>query len=145
MARITDIPPNVSELAADLARHHPMRRGSLSERYVKCSKPGCGCASSAENRHGPYYSLTRGIDGQTKSRFLTAEQAAVVREQIQEGQVFRKLLEEYWMACEGWADACIETPKGAVDAEKKPSSPRRSTRRRSPLKSKTFGLTNMRP
>ncbi len=38
----------------------PMRRGALSERYVKCSKKGCACAESPDARHGPYYSLTRG-------------------------------------------------------------------------------------
>ena len=52
-----------------------MRRGSLSERYVKCSKPGCPCATDPQARHGPYVSLTRAVEGQTQSR-LDAEMVA---------------------------------------------------------------------
>ena len=66
-----------------------MRRGSLSERYVKCSKPGCACAERPAARHGPYYSLTRTVGGRTQSRFVPAEQADLVREQIAAGQQFR--------------------------------------------------------
>ncbi len=51
-----------------------MRRGSLSERTIKCSKPGCGCGHDPNARHGPYFSLTRAVEGKTRSRFLTAEQ-----------------------------------------------------------------------
>ncbi len=54
-----------------------MRRGSLSERTIKCSKPGCACAQDPKARHGPYYSLTHAIDGKTRSRFLTAEEAGM--------------------------------------------------------------------
>ena len=39
----------------------PMRRGSLSERYVKFSKPRCPCATDTNARHGPYFSLTRAV------------------------------------------------------------------------------------
>ena len=40
MSRRQEVPPRLRELAAQLAMPRPMRRGSLSERYVKCSKPG---------------------------------------------------------------------------------------------------------
>ena len=33
------VPAGVQKLATELAEPQPMRRGSLSERYVKCSKP----------------------------------------------------------------------------------------------------------
>ena len=34
------VPPEVQQLATQISEPKPMRRGSLSERYVKCSKPG---------------------------------------------------------------------------------------------------------
>lgn len=71
------------ELATDLADAKPMRRGSLSERTIKCGKPGCACAQDPKARHGPYYSLTQAVDGKTRSRFLTAEQAVVAAQQSQ--------------------------------------------------------------
>jgi hypothetical protein len=62
---------HLRKLAADLAEPKPMRRGSLSERTIKCSKPGCACAENPKACHGPYFSLTRAVDGKTRSRFLT--------------------------------------------------------------------------
>ena len=72
-----------------------MRRGSLSERYVKCGKPGCGCAEDPKARHGPYYSLTRAVGGQTRSRFLNPEEAQRAREQKERGQQFRRQVDRY--------------------------------------------------
>jgi hypothetical protein len=40
----TSVPPDVRQLATELADAEPMRRGSLSDRMVKCGKPGCACA-----------------------------------------------------------------------------------------------------
>ena len=136
MADLTDAPARVRAVAADLATPHPMRRGSLSERYVKCSKPGCACATQAEARHGPYYSLTWVRAGRTQSRFLSAEQAAVARRQVEAGRRFRQQVDAYWAACERWADAQLDAPAAASsEAAEKGGSPRPSTRR-SPRKSR---------
>src|SRR5437867_13043065 len=99
------VPPRVRQLAAELADPKPMRRGSLSERTIKCSKPSCACAQDPKARHGPYYSLTQAVGGKTRSRFLTAEQAEVVRQQIEAGREFRGHVAAFWEACEQWADA----------------------------------------
>ena len=53
------VPEEVSAVASQLAEPRPMRRGSVSERYVKCNKAGCACADRDDARHGPYYSITR--------------------------------------------------------------------------------------
>jgi len=79
-------PPRLGQLAAELGQLQPMRRGSVSERTMKCNKPGCRCGEDPRARHGPYYSLTRGVEGQTRSRYLSQEQAALAREQIDAGQ-----------------------------------------------------------
>jgi len=109
-----------------------MRRGSLSERYVKCSKPGCKCADAPEARHGPYYSLTRASHGKTHSRFLTAEQSELATEQIHAGREFRKQIDALWEACEQWANEELERgDTSAVKAAEKGGSKRASTRRSS--------------
>ena len=135
MPHTPESPPAVRTLAAQLATPTPLRRGSLSTRYVKCSKPGCRCAADPAARHGPYYSLTRGVGGQTRSRWLTAEQADVARGQVAAGQRFRAQVDTYWAACEAWADAQLDAPAVApAEAEKKgsarPSGRRRSARSR---------------
>jgi len=136
MADAAVVPARVRVLAAQVGDPTPMRRGSLSERYVKCSKPGCRCAERAEARHGPYYSLTRTVAGRTQSRFLPAAQAARIRQQIAAGQQFRRHVDAYWEACEHWADAELEAraamapggdqKKGSARPSR-PKSSRRST------------------
>jgi hypothetical protein len=110
-----------------------MRRGSLSERYVKCNKAGCACNQDADARHGPYYSWTRTVGGRTQSRWIAADQVEQVREQLAAGQQFRQQVEALWAACEQWAEAETEMTAAAEGVEKRGS--RRRSRRRSRPKS----------
>ena len=135
MADRIDVPVRVQQLAASLSKPKPMRRGSLSERLVKCSKPGCACARDPKARHGPYFSLTRAVAGKTQSRFLSTEQAETARRQIDAAQEFRNDVQAYRDACEQWADGLLERPaeaapeggeKGGFKRPSKPKSPRKS-------------------
>ncbi|HEX2712885.1 MAG TPA: DUF6788 family protein, partial [Candidatus Acidoferrales bacterium] len=72
-------------------------------------------------RHGPYFSLTRGVGGRTRSRFISATQAELVRHQVEAGQHFRRQVEALWEACEQWADAQLEGPAASEAAQKKGS------------------------
>jgi AraC-like DNA-binding protein len=113
-----------------------MRRGSVSERTMKCGQPGCPCQQDPKARHGPYYSLTRPVAGKTQSRYLNREQAELAKQQIEEGHKFRQQLEHYWAACEQWADAQLEgSQAAATEAAKKKGFPR-SSKAKSAKKSK---------
>ncbi len=128
-----DLPSSVREIASRLAAPKPMRRGSLSVRYVKCGKPGCPCAVDPEARHGPYTSVVRTVGGQTQSRRVPSEQTEVLRQQIVTGQHFRKEVEAYWEACEQWADSELDSNEAAPEAvAKKGASKKPSTRKSSP-------------
>jgi hypothetical protein len=130
------VPAVVRKLASELAEPKPMRRGSVSERSMKCGRQECRCQEDPEARHGPYYSLTRSEGGKTRSRYLSVEQAARAREQVGVGQRFRQQVEAYWEACERWADAELEAGEAAADeAAKKGASKRRSKPRSSPRSS----------
>ena len=118
------MPPSVRQLATELADAKPMRRGSLSERTIKCSKPGCACARDPKARHGPYYSLTQAVEGKTHSRFLTAEQADLVRQQIDVGRQFRGRVDALWEACEQWADSQLADASASSEEAKKKGSKR---------------------
>jgi len=107
-----------------------MRRGSLTERTVKCSRPGCPCKDRPEARHGPYFSLTRSVAGTTQTRLIAAAQADTVRRQIETGRQFRDATELYWVACERLADAEVERlAEPAADQREKGGSVRRFRRR----------------
>jgi Family of unknown function (DUF6788) len=139
MADAPDVPTRVRDLASQLATPTPMRRGSLTERYMKCHKAGCRCAADPGARHGPYYSLTRGVGGQTQSRWLTAAQAERARRQVAAGQQFRAQVDAYWAACEAWADAQLEAPAAPPAAGEKRGSPRPSRRRPSARSRRSSG------
>jgi Family of unknown function (DUF6788) len=137
MATSSDVPSSIRQLAHELAEPQPMRRGSLSERTIKCGKAGCACAADPDARHGPYYSLTRAVEGKTQSRFLSAEQAALAQQQIAAGREFRQNVDAYWEACEAWADAQLmrraassgkEDKKGGSQRNSRPTSSRKSRR-----------------
>ena len=129
----SSVPTRVRALAERLAQPQPMRRGSLSERYVKCSKAGCACSQDPQARHGPYYSLTRKVGGKTRSQWVPVDQTQRIREQIAAGREFREQVEALWAACEQWAqEEVAAAPAGEV--EKRGS--RRRWRRRSRPKSK---------
>lgn len=130
----SDAPARVQELAHQLAEPRPMRRGSVSIRYVKCNKAGCPCAERAEARHGPYVSVVRVVAGKTQSRWVGPDQVATLRLQVEAGQQFRKQVQAYWEACEQWADTALgaasqeAAKKGASKKPSRPKSRRRSRR-----------------
>jgi len=128
MAHNPRAPEVVHKLAVSLSQPKPMRRGSLSVRYLKCNKPGCGCANDAGARHGPYTSVVRTVGGRSQSRAVPVAQADVLRRQVEAGQQFRKQVEAYWEACEQWADAELQAPQATSnEAVKKGGSKKRST------------------
>ena len=135
---MSDQPPpaHLLQLVAELADAKPMRRGSLSERMVKCSKPGCPCDEDPDARHGPYFSLTRAVEGKTRSRYLTPEQAVLARRQIEAGHAFRAGLEKLWEGCEAWADSQLEVSPAVPSEEAEKGGFRRASKTRSQRKSR---------
>ena len=118
-----------ARLTTHLADPIPMRRGSLTERTVKCRRPGCPCQDRADARHGPYFSLTRAVGGKTQTRLIPPTQVETVRRQIEAGRQFRDATEWYWAACERLADAALARPGDlAAGAGEKGGSGRRSRR-----------------
>jgi hypothetical protein len=139
---MANTPPSkqLRQVAAELAEPKPMRRGSVSERTVKCSKPGCACAKDPKARHGPYFSLTHAVKGKTQSRFLTSEQAVLARQQIETGHAFRTKVEAFWQGCEDWADRELQAapPSSASTSsqEAEKGGFQRTSRRKSSGRSK---------
>src|SRR5206468_2752931 len=136
MAVSPEVPPRVRHLVTDLAQPQPMRRGSLSERTIKCGKAGCACADDPKARHGPYFSLTQAVGGKTQSRFLTAQRAAMAQQQIAAGRQFREQVNTYWEACEEWADAEMERVPSASPGEAQKKGSKRNSKATSSRKSK---------
>jgi len=112
-----------------------MRRGSVSQRSIKCGKAVCACHKDPKARHGPYHSLTQAVEGKTRSRFLTAEQARLAQQQIDAGREFRAQVGDYWEACEEWADGQL-AEVAASSGEAKKGGSKRTSKTKSSRKSK---------
>ena len=130
-----NIPAEVLREFSALGPPQPMRRGSLSERYMKCSRGGCACVDDPESRHGPYFSLTRGVGGRTQSRLIRSDQVGRVQQQVERAQRFREQIEDYWQACERWADAELEASEAVSQGAAEKKGSKRLSNRRSSRKS----------
>jgi uncharacterized protein DUF6788 len=67
--------------------------GSLVERYTTCNNPNCRC-SDPEQRHGPYWQLSWKQGGKTISKLLSAEDAALYRQWIDNRRRLEAAIEE---------------------------------------------------
>src|SRR5450755_1011777 len=121
MAASADVPPRVRQFASELAQPQPMRRGSVSERAIRCGKANCACADDPKARHGPYPSLT---------------QAVGARQQIAAGRRFRAQIDDYWEACEEWADTQLQLSPAAPSGDAKKRGSQRSSKATSSGRSK---------
>jgi hypothetical protein len=67
--------------------------GSLVERYTTCNNPNCRC-QDPDQRHGPYWQLSWKDGGKTVSKLLSAEDAALYREWIDNRRRLQAALEQ---------------------------------------------------
>src|SRR5437773_2617326 len=81
-----------SELKERLVELGDMRPGSLVERYRRCGKPACHCASRNATGHGPSWSLTRGVAGKTVTKIIPPTAVEQTRRQFDDYHAFRLLI-----------------------------------------------------
>ncbi len=68
--------------------------GSITERPMRCGRPGCACKADPPVLHGPYRQWSRKIEGKTVSRWLSAEQAERYEDWFSNAKRARHLLTE---------------------------------------------------
>src|SRR5260370_41003981 len=103
MTASSEVPPRIRQLVTELAQPQPMRRGSVSERSIKCGKPGCACNKDPKARHGPYYSLTQAVAGETPSRFPPGPTGPGGQRENAGRRKVRGTVDTFWGACKEWA------------------------------------------
>jgi hypothetical protein len=133
--------PTLSELEAErdrlyaqLSRVGDFRRGSVSENWRRCGKPGCACAQPGHRGHGPRMLWTRsGGQGKTVGRQLAAEEVEKVRAELARHAEFteisRKIVEVNERICEARPVAGLDAPS-VPEGEK--GGPAQRSRRRGP-------------
>ena len=92
MPTSADVPLDVRQLATEVGQPRPMRRGSVSERTIRCGKPNCACAKDHSSWHGPYFQLSWKEKGKTVSRRLLPEHAALYRQWVANRQRLQSIV-----------------------------------------------------
>ena len=85
----------IQNIRAAVAGFDLLCSGTLSERRMKCGKPNCRCASDPAARHGPYYEWAHMRGGQPAHRYVTRQQALILRQAIANYRRVKKLLREW--------------------------------------------------
>jgi len=104
----------------------PLRRGSITLRWVRCGKPGCPCATDDDARHGPYPSLSMVVNGRKRTVHLHEEDSEIVSRQIEQYRKIRDSFDAWVEECEKVADQELESFR--QETAEKMGSKRRSRR-----------------
>jgi hypothetical protein len=78
------------EIKAELSDIGFILQGSITERWMECGKPLCRCHEDPDARHGPYYQWSWKNQGQTRSVYLTKEQATLCKKWIKNNRRFER-------------------------------------------------------
>ena len=81
-------------IVRELAALGDVQSGSLAERYRRCGKPTCHCATDGGPGHGPSWSLTRRVDGKTVTRIIAPSEVPEVQARVAEYRRLRGLVRE---------------------------------------------------
>jgi hypothetical protein len=80
------------ELAGELADIGLISAGSITRRYTHCATPGCKCHADPSQPHGPYYQWTAKVNGKTVTRRLSANEAKLYQEWIDNDRRMRRVI-----------------------------------------------------
>lgn len=77
---------------SQIAQLGDMRAGSITGTGGRCGNPNCHCRRAGDPGHGPYYRLTRKVNGKTVTEaFSSPASLAKAQREVAECQRFREL------------------------------------------------------
>jgi hypothetical protein len=100
----------IERIRQALAQYELLSSGTLSQRMMKCGKPNCRCASDPAGRHGPYYEWGRMRAGKTIRRYVSEQQAQILRRAIDNYRQVKALLRQWEDNTERLIDAADPPP-----------------------------------
>jgi hypothetical protein len=75
-----------------ISRLGDMRSGSVTSTGGRCGNPGCHCHRPDDPGHGPFYRLTRKVNGKSVTEtFSTASALRKAQQEVEEFHHFRQL------------------------------------------------------
>jgi len=79
-----------------ISRLGDMRSGSVTSTGGRCGNPGCHCHQPDDPGHGPFYRLTRKVNGKSVTEtFSTATALRKAQQEVEEFHRFRQLSHDW--------------------------------------------------
>jgi len=89
---LADLEGRRSQVQAQIGQLGDMRSGSITGTGGRCGSPNCHCHRADDPGHGPYFRLTRKVDGKTVSETFSSEAGlAKAQREVAEYHRFREL------------------------------------------------------
>jgi hypothetical protein len=89
---LADLESRRAAVQSQIAQLGDMRSGSITGTGGRCGNPNCHCHQAGDLGHGPYYRLTRKVNGKTVTEmFSSPASLAKAQREVAECQRFRKL------------------------------------------------------
>jgi hypothetical protein len=127
---LVDLESRRATVQGQIAQLGDMRSGSITGTGGRCGNTNCHCHRAGDPGHGPYYRLTRKVQGKTvTATFSTPASLAKAQREVAECQRFRELGEQLLEVNE---KICQLRPV----AETAPSAQEKKRRKRSNRKSR---------
>ena len=109
-------------IAAELASLGLALPGTLTQRHVRCGKPGCRCHADPPLLHGPYWQWTRKLNGKTITRLVPADQLDDYQQWLDNHRRLRALVTEL-------EDLTLAIADADTRARRQPAAPARKNQR----------------
>lgn len=93
-ARLASYERRYRKLLDELTKIGYIRSGSLAPRYNYCGKPNCRCHGDPPQPHGPYYQWTAKVNGKTVNRRLSADEAELYQQWINNNRRLHAIINE---------------------------------------------------
>jgi len=89
---LTELETRRAAIQSEVARLGDMRSGSITSTGGRCGNPNCHCHRPGGSGHGPFYRLTRKLDGRTTTESFSSPGAlAKAQREVAEYHRFREL------------------------------------------------------
>ena len=89
---LADLESRRAAIQSQVAQLGDMRAGSITTTGGRCGTPSCHCRQPGDPGHGPFYRLTRKVDGKTVTEtFLSPAALAKAQREVAEYHRFREL------------------------------------------------------
>jgi hypothetical protein len=89
---LADLESRRAAVQSQLAQLGDLRAGSITGTGGRCGNPNCHCHQPDDLGHGPYYRLTRKVDGRTVTETFSSPAAlAKAQREVAEYHRFREL------------------------------------------------------